>query len=104
MLVLTILKIIGILLLVLLGLLFLAALLVLVVPLRYRIWMEYRESLKAKVSVSWLLKMAELKAVYDGELDVDVRALWSIRCETVKRKSLRRQKKKNSHRNRQDSW
>ena len=76
MLVLTILKIIGILLLVLLGLLFLAALLVLVVPLRYRIWMEYRESLKAKVSVSWLLKMAELKAVYDGELDVDVRALW----------------------------
>ena len=38
--------------------------------------MEYRESLKAKVSVSWLLKMAELKAVYDGELDVDVRALW----------------------------
>ena len=76
MLVLTILKIIGILLLVLLGLLFSAALLVLVVPLRYRIWMEYRESLKAKVSVSWLLKMAELKAVYDGELDVDVRALW----------------------------
>ena len=75
MLVLTILKIIGILLLVLLGLLFSAALLVLVVPLRYRIWMEYRESLKAKVSVSWLLKMAELKAVYDGELDVDVRAL-----------------------------
>ena len=60
----------------LLGLLFSAALLVLVVPLRYRIWMEYRESLKAKVSVSWLLKMAELKAVYDGELDVDVRALW----------------------------
>ena len=48
MLVLTILKIIGILLLVLLGLLFSAALLVLVVPLRYRIWMEYRESLKAK--------------------------------------------------------
>lgn len=76
MLVLTILKIIGILLLVLLGLLFSAALLVLVVPLRYRIWMEYRESLKAKVSVSWLLKMAELKAVYDGELDIDVRALW----------------------------
>ena len=76
MLVLTILKIIGILLLVLLGLLFSAALLVLVVPLRYRIWMEYRESLKAKVSVSWLLKMAKLKAVYDGELDVDVRALW----------------------------
>ena len=76
MLVLTILKIIGILLLALLGLLFSAALLVLVVPLRYRIWMEYRESLKAKVSVSWLLKMAELKAVYDGELDVDVRALW----------------------------
>jgi len=75
-LVLTILKIIGILLLALLGLLFSAALLVLVVPLRYRIWMEYRESLKAKVSVSWLLKMAELKAVYDGELDVDVRALW----------------------------
>ena len=72
----TILKIIGILLLALLGLLFSAALLVLVVPLRYRIWMEYRESLKAKVSVSWLLKMAELKAVYDGELDVDVRALW----------------------------
>lgn len=26
--------------------------------------------------MSWLLKMAELKAVYDGELDVDVRALW----------------------------
>lgn len=76
MLVLTILKIIGILLLVLLGLLFSAALLVLVVPLRYRIWMEYRESLKARISVSWLLKMAELKAVYDGELDVDVRALW----------------------------
>ena len=76
MLVLTILKIIGILLLVLLGLLFSAVLLVLVVPLRYRIWMEYRESLKAKVSVSWLLKMAELKAVYDGELDIDVRALW----------------------------
>lgn len=104
MLVLTILKIIGILLLALLGLLFSAALLVLVVPLRYRIWMEYRESLKAKVSVSWLLKMAELKAVYDGELNVDVRALGSIRCETVKKKSLRRQKKKNSHRNRQDSW
>ena len=76
MLVLTILKIIGILLLVLLGLLFLATLLVLVVPLRYKIWMEYRESLKARISVSWLLKMAELKAVYDGELDVDVRALW----------------------------
>lgn len=76
MLVLTILKIIGILLLVLLGLLFLAALLVLVVPLRYRIWMEYRESLKAKVSVSWLLRLAEVKAAYDGELDVDVRALW----------------------------
>ena len=49
MLVLTILKIIGILLLALLGLLFSSALLVLVVPLRYRIWMEYQESLKAKV-------------------------------------------------------
>lgn len=76
MLVLTILKIIGIILLVILGLLLAAVLTVLLVPLRYRIWLEYRESLKAKVSVSWLLRMAEVKAVYDGELDVDARVLW----------------------------
>lgn len=76
MLVLTILKIIGIILLVILGLLLAAALTVLFVPFRYRIWLEYRESLKAKVSVSWLLRLLEVKAVYDEGLDVDVRVLW----------------------------
>lgn len=76
MLVLTILKIIGIILLVILGLLLTGVLTVLLVPLRYEIWLAYRESLKAKVSVSWLLRLLEVKAVYDEGLDVDARVLW----------------------------
>ena len=76
--VLLILKIIGIVLLSLLGLLILALLAALLVPVRYRIDGEVKESLELQVRlrVSWLLHLLSFRAVYrEGGLKQSLRLL-----------------------------
>lgn len=57
-----ILKILGIILLVIVGLVLLLILLLLFVPLRYQLEGRFREKLKARVDIGWLLKLIHVRA------------------------------------------
>ncbi len=70
-----ILKIIGIVLLVILGLLLAAVLLILLVPVRYGLQGEYRDSPVGSVRVTWLLHAFSALITYDGRPDVSVKIL-----------------------------
>ena len=64
---LTILKILGIIILVILGIILTILLLVLLVPLRYRIDASFDGKPKGNVLASWLLKLVTVHLDYDGE-------------------------------------
>jgi len=65
-----ILKIIGVLLLVILGLVLAFLLVVLLVPIRYRAEGSWYGELKASASVSWLLHIISLRAVYGERREI----------------------------------
>lgn len=71
-----ILKIIGILLLLLFGFFLTLTLTILLVPLRYQIFLAYHEKLKARISVSWLFRFFQWNFLYEDEPDMDVQILW----------------------------
>lgn len=68
-----ILKIIGVLLLVILGLVLAFLLVVLLVPIRYRAEGSWYGELKASASVSWLLHIISLRAVYGERREIILR-------------------------------
>lgn len=70
---LTILKVIGILLLVVLGILFAVVLTVLFVPVRYCAEGEYREKLWAKGQITWLLHLLSVSFSFEEELSYSVK-------------------------------
>ncbi len=73
--ILLILKIIGIVLLSLLGLLALIIVLVLFVPVRYRLFVKADDGVRVRATVSWLLHLLHISAVFEKELRVVVRIL-----------------------------
>lgn len=73
--ILLVLKIIGIVLLLLLGLLALIIALVLFVPVRYRLFVKADDSVRVRATVSWLLHLLHIGAVFEKELRVVVRIL-----------------------------
>ena len=74
---LTILKILGILILVILGIILTVLLLVLFVPLRYRGDVSFDGKPKGGVLVSWLLRFVTVRVDYDGDaLKALVKVLW----------------------------
>lgn len=70
---LTILKVLGIMLAVILGLILLVLLLVLLVPLRYRLDGEFHEKKKAEVSVTWLFRLLSLCGGYQDRIYYSVK-------------------------------
>lgn len=66
--ILVVLKIIGILMLVILGLILTILVLVLLVPIRYQVLVSYHEKLKARVRVSWLMRLLSVFVTYEEKL------------------------------------
>lgn len=93
--VLTILKIIGLVLLALLSLLLAVLLLALFVPIRYRVDGAYEEKIEAKGQVTWLLHFLSVKVVFDGTLQYCVRVA-GIRLLPKREARHKRKQKKNS--------
>lgn len=89
--VLTILKIIGLILLTLLGLLLAALLFVLFVPIRYRVDGAYQGAVTAKAQITWLFRFLSVKAAFDGGLQYCVRVA-GIRLLPKKKKRQKRAK------------
>ncbi len=73
--ILTILKIIGIVLLSIIGLLLLIVLALCFVPFRYKINASKDDSLIANVNITYLLHFISLKAIYDKKLTIEARIL-----------------------------
>ncbi len=73
--ILTILKIIGIVLLSIIGLLLLILLALCFVPFRYKIKASKDDSLTADVKITYLLHLISLKAIYDKKLNIEARIL-----------------------------
>lgn len=73
--ILCLLKIIGILILVILGLIVTILLLVLLVPVRYRIWVSYHDKPKGSVQVGWLFRLISLFVTYEETLEYTVKLL-----------------------------
>lgn len=69
---LTVLKIIGIIMLSIVGLLLLIVILLLAVPVRYRGNASRYEEIKGSVFISWLLKLLQVRITYDKELKIRV--------------------------------
>ncbi len=67
------LKIIGLILLVILALILFIALMILLVPIRYRAKIKYKEDFFADIKVSWLLNMISYRLVYDEDVDSEIR-------------------------------
>lgn len=73
---LTILKILGILILVILGIILTVILLVLLVPIRYGADVSFDGKPSGNISVSWLLRMISVRVSYDGKVKALVKLLW----------------------------
>ncbi len=77
MIILTALKIIGIILLVILGLLFFLLLCILFIPIRYDIYGKAGEGYEAGFNVSYLIGLFKVHGQYDGDgFDIKLRVLW----------------------------
>lgn len=78
-LVLTVLKVLGIIILILLAVLLLILMLVLFVPVRYSLEGEKYADINGRASVIWLFKALNITAEFaDGELKYKVKALWKV--------------------------
>ncbi|MBR5468820.1 MAG: hypothetical protein IKU80_06265 [Firmicutes bacterium] len=82
-LILTVLKVLGIIILILLAVLLLILMLVLFVPVRYSLEGEKRADIKGRASVTWLFKVLNITAEFvDGDLKYKVKALWKVLAES----------------------
>ncbi len=74
--ILTILKIIGMILLAALGLVLILLLLVLFVPLRYHVKGSYHGKPWVRVRITWLLRLLSVSATYEDSLELLAKVLW----------------------------
>lgn len=91
---LTVLKIIGIVLLVILGLVLCILLTVLLVPIRYQADVSYPDKPYANVQINWLLRLLRVRLSFEGKLRYSVKVLFFTLLSSEKKEKKKKKKKR----------